>query len=155
MVKGNEYQNKIKSLQLVESYWNKQKKYCMKRWHQNTNLLKLRDNSRKYLLNFLGNIQKMNENKKISDEVISKFKANRADKLKDKKQKKVESLLKALEHQDAYKRRMLNETVDKLKYNHYTGNFKKNQAFHKFLREKIGNVHNCLATWNNLAIQAK
>ena len=154
-MKGDEYKSKIKALELVDSYWNKQKKYCMKKWQQNTNRLKLRDNSRRHLLTSLGNIHKLHQGKKVSEQVISKFEANKDEALKIKKQIRTMAVLKTLDQQDMFRRTMLNETIDKLKYNHYRGNFLKNLIFHKFLREKIGNVNKCLNIWNGVAKQAK
>ena len=63
LFKGNEKNNKIKALELVENYWNRQKKYCIKKWHQNMNNLKLRDNSRKHLLTSLFKVYKEHQNR--------------------------------------------------------------------------------------------
>lgn len=46
-------------------------------------------------------------------------------------------------------------TMDKFKFLQIKGNFKKNNAFHKFLSQKIGEVHQVLVIWNNLAQQVK
>lgn len=45
--------------------------------------------------------------------------------------------------------------MDKLKFLHIKGNFHKNRAFHRFLREKITQVHKYLDIWNGLANQVK
>jgi len=42
---------------------------------------------------------------------------------------------------DEHKRSLLSTTVDKFKFLQIKGNFKKNKAFHRFLTEKIKEVH--------------
>jgi hypothetical protein len=58
LFRGDEIKNKIKSLELVERYWNRQKQWSIKQWSQNANKLKLRDISRRHLLKSLINIQR-------------------------------------------------------------------------------------------------
>ncbi len=103
----------------------------------------------------MNDVKIRNEKRTIVNQIIAKFKTTREDRLQEKKKLRVQSIIRILENEEAFKRTLLNETVDKLKYNHYRGNFLKNQIFHKFLREKISQVHQCISIWNGLAMQAK
>jgi hypothetical protein len=75
--------------------------------------------------------------------------------LKEKKRVKTMQISKMIENYESHKRLLLNVTMDKLKFLQIKGNFHKNKAFHKFLQEKITQVHSMLAIWNGLASKAK
>lgn len=62
--------------------------------------------------------------------------------------KKMKFVIKLLEMED---RKDKNQIFEKFRSNKYTGNFKKNKAFEKYIQEKIGRVHQILGNWNNLA----
>lgn len=113
------------------------------------------DVSKKHLLRNLNSISNRVSKKKLFEQVILKFGEKKLAELKEKKRMKTEQILKIIDNYEAHKRTLLNETVDKLKFNHLNGNFKKSKAFHKFLMEKIGEIHKNLAIWNNLAQAAK
>ena len=100
--------------------------------------MKLMDVSKKHLLRNLNSISNRVSKKKLFEQVILKFGEKKLAELKEKKRMKTEQILKIIDNYEAHKRTLLNETVDKLKFNHLSGNFKKSKAFHKFLMEKIG-----------------
>lgn len=75
--------------------------------------------------------------------------------MKEKHRNRTIQLSKIIDNYESHKRLLINMTVDKLKFNHIKGNFHKNRSFHRFLTEKITQVHKMLDVWNKLAQQAK
>lgn len=115
----------------------------------------MKDVKKKHLLIGLINLKTKHSNNVLYERVISKFVKNRDEAEKDKKRAKAAKISKMIDDYESQKRRTLNLTMDKLKFLHIKGNFHKNRAFHRFLREKITQVHKYLEIWNGLANQVK
>jgi len=152
---GTEAEKKRKSMMIVENWWSKQMKQHIKIWYRQVISMKMKDVAKKFQLRILASVNHSFRNRKLINEVISKFVANRGQGLTSKRNNKSSHLIKILQNYDLFKRTLLCETVDKLKYNHYKGNFQKSKAFQRFLNEKIGEVHEILTLWNNMANTAK
>ena len=73
---------------------------------------------------------------------------NLPDRIKVKKLKKMKAIIHRVEEEE---RKDKNLIFESFRSNKYQGNFKKNKAFEKFLREKIGRVHSILGNWNHTA----
>lgn len=104
----------------------------------------MKDVKKKHLLIGLINVKTKHSNNILHERVISKFVKNRDETDKAKKLAKSARISKMIDDYESQKRMTLNQTMDKLKFLHIKGNFHKNRAFHRFLREKIIQVHKYL-----------
>jgi hypothetical protein len=97
----------------------------------------MKDISKKYFLINLNNLKQKHSNKILYQNVITKFKKNREETMREKYRNRSMQLSKVIDNYEKHKRLLINATVDKLKFLHIKGNFYKNRAFHRFLTEKI------------------
>ena len=151
---GKEAVNRKKSLNIVLGWWDRQKKWYVKQWYHQVQQGKLNDLNKKHVLKSLVRTHQVFRGRQLI-EAIEHYKMKKAQIEKEKKVKRRESLLKAMDTFEANRRSLLTVTIDKWKFNHVKGNFMKNRAFHRFLTEKIGEVHKYLAVWNAYAMQEK
>ena len=91
---GEEARDKTLALDIVDNWWKRWQSQCLQKWQKNTFNLKVRDTQRRDILIRLNNIKEKHANTTVSNEVISKFKTNRAEKLHSKRVKKVQSIVK-------------------------------------------------------------
>ena len=154
LVGGDEADRKKKGLEIVLRWWDRQKQWYLKCWNQRVRQGKINDLNKKHVLKGLVRTHQAFRGRQLV-EAIGHYKMKKAEMDKEKKRAKGESLLRVMDAFEANRRSLLTTTMDKWKFNHVKGNFMKNRAFHRFLTEKIAEVHKVLAIWNGLANKHK